>query len=308
MARRLAYRAPTIIVMAMAAVGMTVGAARGMAQASSSTQSSELNHGVAADSMEAGHSFEVATVRPADRNDGRRWFGTKLAPSGRLTVSAMSLESLVWFAYVGTTQKAGRVEGGPKWAGSDSWDIEAKLDEADMGGWDKLSDRERMDRVRPMMRALLAERFKLKVHTETKVTPVYALVQAKGGVKMKEVAGPPANADPQEEQERMRSDKTPDGPPVGGFMVSDKGWVGHAVEIRGLVGQIGYEVGATDKVMVDETGLDGHHYDFAIKLTHDKDGLTVEQQIEDQLGLRVEERKLPMTTYVIDAAEKPGEN
>src|SRR5580704_18933507 len=58
------------------------------------------------------HGFEVATVRLADRNDGRRWFGTKVAPSGRLSVSAMSLKSLVWVAYVGT-QKTSMVEGGP---------------------------------------------------------------------------------------------------------------------------------------------------------------------------------------------------
>jgi uncharacterized protein (TIGR03435 family) len=254
-----------------------------------------------------GHGFEVATVKLANRNDGRRWFGTQMAPSGRVTVSAMSLESLVWVAYVGT-QKMGRVEGGPKWADTDEYDIEAKLDEADMAGWDKLSDRERFERVRPQLRALLVERFGLKVHSEMKVTPVYALVQAKGGVKMKEVDGPPANMDPQEREDRMRSDKIPGKAPAGGFMVSDKGWVGNAVQVSGLLGQIGYEMGATDKLMVDETGLDGHYYDFSIKLSKDKDGPTVEQQIEDGLGLRVEERKVPMKTYVIDGADRPGEN
>src|ERR1019366_1280672 len=201
-----------------------------------------------------GHGFEVATVKLANRNDGRRWFGTEVAPSGRVTVSAVSLKSLVWYAYVGT-QKTGLVEGGPKWAETDEYDIEAKLDESDMAGWDKLSDQARMERVRPQLRALLVERFGLKVHSEMKVTPVYALVQAKGGVKMKEVGAP--------------------------------------------LGQIGYEIGANDKMMVDETGLDGHYYDFSIKLTKDKEGLTVEQQIEDGLGLRVEERKVPMKTYVI---------
>ena len=241
-------------------------------------------------------------MRLADRNDGRHWFGTKVAPSGRLSVSAMTLKSLVWAAYVGTA-KAGTVEGGPKWAETDNYDIEAKMDDADMGGWDKLSDRERMERMRPLLRALLEERFKLKVHTETKVTPVYALVVAKGGVKMKEVPAPPANVDPQAEAERERS-KNP-GPPAGGFMVSDKGWVGSAVQIRGLLGQIAYEVGATDKLMVDETNLDGHYYDFTVKLSRDKDGPTLEQQIEDQMGLRVEERKAPVDTYVIDSAERP---
>ena len=261
----------------------------------------------AADADAPGHGFEVATVKLTNRNDGRQWFGTKLAPSGRLSVSAMSLSSLVDIGYVGT-QKTGRVDGGPKWADSDQWDIEAKLDEADMAGWDQLSDRERMERARPQLRALLVERFGLKLHTETKVVPVYALVQAKGGVKMKEVDPPPANADPQDEEERMRSNKPSDGPAAGSFIVSDKGWAGHAVEVGSLTGQIGYEIGANDKMMVDETGLDGHYYDFAIKLSHDKDGPTVEQQIEDKLGLRVEERKVPMKTYVIDRAERPGEN
>ena len=87
-------------------------------------------------------------------------------------------------------------------------------------------------------------------------------------------------------------------------MVSDKGWVGNAVPMRGLTGQIGYEIGATDKIMVDETGLTGY-YDFTIKLSKDKDGPTMEQQIEDQMGLRVEERKAPVDTYVIDSAERP---
>jgi uncharacterized protein (TIGR03435 family) len=134
------------------------------------------------------------------------------------------------------------------------------------------------------------------------VTPVYALVVAKGGLKLKEVPPPPANQDPQAEQDRERS-KNPGAPP-GGFSMSDKGWVGNAVQIRGLLGQIAYEEGATDHIMVDETGAAGT-YDFTVKLTKDKDGPTVEQQIEDQMGLRVEERKLPVTTYVIDSAERP---
>ncbi len=134
---------------------------------------------------------------------GGTGFGTKVAPSGRLSVSAMTLKNLVW-AYVGTA-KAGMVEGGPKWAETDNYDIEAKMDDADMGGWEKLSDRERMERMRPLLRALLEERFKLKIHTETRVTPVYALVVAKGGVKMKEVPSPPANADPRAEQARPRA-------------------------------------------------------------------------------------------------------
>ena len=256
-----------------------------------------------------GPSFEVATVRPANRDDGRQWYGAKLAPSGRLTISSMSLNSLVWFAYVSEPGKpgAGVVRGGPKWADSDTFDINAKVDDAQMADWEQLSDRERMNRVGPMLRPLLADRFQLKLHTETRVTPVYALVQAKGGAKLKEVDPPPAHADPQDEQNRAGSSKSPDKPPAGGFMVSDKGWTAHAVQARGLLGQIAHETGDTDRVMVDETGLNGY-YDFLIKFSHDKDGPTIEQQIEDQLGLKVESRKMPLKTYVIDSAEKPSDN
>src|SRR5579863_8487238 len=75
------------------------------------------------------HQFEVATVRLTDRSGTRNWIGTRLAPSGRLSVSTMSLKNLVWMAYVGA-QKPGTVEGGPKWAETDNYDMEAKVDEA----------------------------------------------------------------------------------------------------------------------------------------------------------------------------------
>jgi uncharacterized protein (TIGR03435 family) len=242
----------------------------------------------------AGHAFEVATVRPADRSDGRHFYGMRLLPSGRFQVSGESLKAMVWNAYVGA-QTRGQVDGGPKWAETDQFDLEAKVDEADMADWEKLSDAQRVERVMPMLRTLLEQRFQLKVHTETRVTPVYAVVQAKGGVKMKE------------EDARIRGKGGQDKAPTGGFMMSDKGWVGSAVQIRGLLGQIAYEEGRTDRLMVDETGLTGY-YDFTVKLSRDKDGPSAEQQIEEQMGLKVEERKLPIETYVIDGAERPAEN
>jgi len=251
------------------------------------------------------HTFEVATIRPTDRNAQRNFMGTRLLPSGRFQVSGLPLQALVWSAYVGKQQ--GRVNGGPKWTESDQFDIEAKVDEADMMGWEKLTDAERMERVMPLLRALLQSRFKLKLHTEVRVTPVYALVQTKSGAKLKEVAAPPANADPQELDDQIRGNANLDKQPAGSMRTTDKGWVGSAVQVRWMLGQIGYEEGTTDRLMVDETGLTGY-YDFAVKLSHDKEGPTVAQQIEDQLGLKVEERKLPIETYVIDSAEKPSEN
>jgi uncharacterized protein (TIGR03435 family) len=156
-----------------------------------------------------------------------------------------------------------------------------------------------------MIRTLLAERFKLKLHTETRLTPVYAMVQAKGGAKLKEVDPPPAHVDPQAADDPGKKDKADDKPAPGSFMVSDKGWVAHAVQMRTLLGQIGYETGNQDRLVVDETGLKGY-YDFAIKITHGADDPTPEQQIEDGLGLKLEPRKMPVKTYVIDSADKPS--
>jgi len=164
-----------------------------------------------------------------------------------------------------------------------------------------------MERVMPLLRVLLESRFKLKTHTEVRVTPVYALVQVKSRAKLKDAAPPPANADPQALDDQMRGKVDHSKPAPGSFMVTGNGWVGSAVQVAGLLGQIAYEEGATDRLMVDETGLTGY-YDFAVKLLHDKDGPSVAQQIEDQLGLKVEQRKLPIQTYVIDSAEKPSEN
>ncbi len=256
----------------------------------------------AADAL--GPAFEVAAIRPANRDDGRHWFGMKVDPSGRLTVSAETLSSLVWFSYVGFGTN-GRVDGGPKWANTDEFDINAKVDEANMAGWDALSDKQRSERIKPMIRTLLAERFKLKLHTETRVTPVYAMVQVKGGAKLKEVDPPPAHVDPQAADDPGKKDKADDKPAPGSFMVSDKGWVAHAVQMQTLLGQIGYETGNQDRLVVDETGLKGY-YDFAIKITHGADDATPEQQIEDGLGLKLEPRKMPIKTYIIDSAEKPS--
>lgn len=249
----------------------------------------------------AAHGFEVATIRPADRGDGRHWFGVRVLPSGRYMASAMNLNNLMRQAYAGNVRTA-RVKGGPKWADTDVFDINAKLEDADTQAWMKLSDRDRLEFTRPALRMLLEQRFKVKVHTETEIEPVYALVQAKHGAKLKEVPAPEPE-DPQQADARMQG-HGPKGPPPGGFTMGVDEWVATAVPIGGLLGQLQYEL-KLDHILVDETGLKGY-YAFDMKFSRDKDGPTMEQQVEDQLGLKVESHKAPITVYVIDSAEKPS--
>lgn len=251
-----------------------------------------------------GPEFEVATIRPANRDDGRHWYGFRLMPSGRITGSSVSVSSLVGFAY-GHEPERKNVVGGTGWINSDSFDINAKVDDAQMAGWEKLTDAQRTDRVKPMIRTLLAERFHLKIHSEMRVMPVFALVQAKGGAKLgaqlKEVAPPPTNADPQDIDNLMKGKFVPGKP--GSFLMSGDSWSGYAIPISTLARQIegNYQ---EDRMLIDETGLKGN-YDFTLKVSHEKDGPTLMEQVEEQLGLKLEARKMAIKTYVIDSAVKP---
>jgi len=251
----------------------------------------------------AGPPFEVATIRPANRDDGHQSFGIQITASGGFNVSATTLNSLVWYAYAGMPGE-GRVDGGPPWANTENFDINAKIDDASMAGWDKLSDRERRDRVKPMVRALLVERFHLKLRTEMRETKVYAVVQAKGGIKMKPADAPPANAEPLQDRLRAERDKMPDKAPPGGMMMTGDMWRGTAVQISSMGGQIAAS-SRLDSIVVDQTGLPGY-YDFSMKVSYDKDGPTFAEQVEDQLGLKLVPKKIQMKTYVIESAEKPS--
>ena len=96
-------------------------------------------------------------------------------PGGRLTISNGNLRMLIRFAYnVDDTQ----ISGGPPWIDSDRYDIVAK------GEGDATTDQ-----LRQMLQTLLSDRFCLKIHRESKELPVYNLVVAKSGAKLKQVEG-----------------------------------------------------------------------------------------------------------------------
>jgi len=248
-------------------------------------------------------SFDVAVIRPVAEQNGRRWYGSRMLPSGRFEVSSMALQSLIYQAYVQDSGGASRVTGAPKWADSDQFDINATLSESDSAGLDKLSDDARRELVRPALRKLLEERFHVKVHIETRVEPVYAMVQAKGGAKLKEVPLP-APLDPSEMDAFLRGRGPQNTRPPGSFFVTGSEWTATAVKMRNIKGQLAYFCKLTDRPIVDATGLTGV-YDFKVTFATEPDAPTKEQQIEEQLGLRMESRKAPITVYVVDAAEKP---
>src|ERR1035437_1678640 len=115
--------------------------------------------------------FEVASIKPATPSpDGRLMIRERVGP-GRLDYSSVSLKTMI--------QRACEVQdyqiSGPDWMASTRFDVVAKLP----------ADSPRSG-IPEMLRALLADRFKLAVHRETKELPMYALVVGKNGPKMKE--------------------------------------------------------------------------------------------------------------------------
>ena len=116
--------------------------------------------------------FEVASVKQNKSTDGVQ--NVRILPGGRIEITNMSLRTLVRIAYGARIQSSSQIVGTPPWAVTDGWDIVAKA-EGD-AGFDPTSGQPL--RLIAMLKTLLEDRFKVKIHTEMRDTPVYALMLA----------------------------------------------------------------------------------------------------------------------------------
>jgi uncharacterized protein (TIGR03435 family) len=235
---------------------------------------------------------------------------------GRFSVTAFTVKMLVGRGYAVPEL---RIVGAPEWAETERYDVEAKAPEDAAA-----------QPVQPMIQALLAERFQLKAHKETRDLPVYELTVPRNGSKMK-LSGdqtPPAPLAP--------PPGGPGGPPppfapgqrprgTVGSSIGDGRFVieASAVPISTLVNALQQRV---DRPIIDKTGLTGL---FDIRLewapgaeapplpfTRNPDapppppvdGPSVFTAIQEQLGLRLESAKGPTEVVVIDSVQKPTEN
>jgi len=252
--------------------------------------------------------FDVVSVKPNKSDNGMMRVMNK--PDG-YTATNVSLKMLIQMAY-GIRQDL--ISGGPDWVDSAHFDLDAKVDGADVDTLKKLSPEQR----RMVLRPALEDRFKLKVHTETKQLPVFELGIAKGGTKLKE-ASPDATY--------PNGFKGFDGVAHGGMLRMGNGeFQGQGVEIKGLVNMLSQQLRQT---VIDKTGLTGK-YDFELNWTPD-DGLvpmfhgtdgspqkadpapdasgpTIFTALQEQLGLKLQSAKGPVETLVIDHVEMPSEN
>jgi uncharacterized protein (TIGR03435 family) len=189
------------------------------------------------------------------------------------------------------------ISGMPGWADGAHFDVEAKMSAEDAEAFNKLSLEERKAASQVLLRGILEERFHLKAHVETKQLPVYDLVVAKGGLKMK--------VGPMEE------------PYVGLLRFQDGLLSDQGIEISTLVGQL---TNLIHRKVIDKTGLKGR-FDFTLKYAPDReapagedsglpqdDAPSIFTALEEQLGLKLQPDKGPVDTVVIDQVEQPTEN
>jgi uncharacterized protein (TIGR03435 family) len=257
-----------------------------------------------------GPAFEVATVRENTSSETRSRI--EVLPSGQFNAINMTLRQVVSIVYPtedGRFRHADQLVGGPGWFDSARFDIIAKTD-ARGGDSNKpgfmasAADREAVERVRLMMKRLLAERFKLRVHQEIRQLPIYELVLLKRTGEL----GPDIKRAATDCVEEWKKQGNPDarnltcgsiqGPRIGRV-------TGHAAEIGPLVRDL-YDW--TGRPVVDRTGLTGR-FDFTLAWTpegsNDTDAPSIFTAVQEQLGLKLQPARGPVDVLVVDGAERP---
>ncbi|HVY93499.1 MAG TPA: TIGR03435 family protein [Bryobacteraceae bacterium] len=243
--------------------------------------------------------FEAAVIKLNNSCAAGGRGGGRTTP-GRIALQCAELRDLILTAYeiYGSNASADsfrmQVLGGPGWIDSDRYDFETKAEgnptAAQMYG--------------PMLRAVLEERFRLKVHRETREAPVYWLTVNRGGAKLKQSA---------QGGGRVKTD------PHGAIDMA-------GVTMADLAAQLGLRL---DRNVIDRTGITGT-FDIHLELAQSELGLrqvaggpvkqgdsrasadlsgpSIFTAVEQQLGLKLEAARGPVSVLVIDQIERPSAN
>jgi uncharacterized protein (TIGR03435 family) len=247
---------------------LTVGMARGQEQAVKS---------MAAD---AHPSYEVATIKPRDPEDGSSGFHEM---GRQLFTENETLETVIAVAY-GLHPK--QIVDLPEWSTRERWDIKGVADVEGEPSWPQ---------QREMLQKLLAERFGLKFHRDKRDLSIFAITVAKGGPKLAVSKSDPnsvrdqtSNGNSVEVTYRFTNNSMPD------FADGMEEYL--------------------DRPVVDETGLKGK-FDFTLEWARDgvvnpnpnaPPGLFT--AVQEQLGLKIDATKGPAEVLVIDHVERPSAN
>jgi uncharacterized protein (TIGR03435 family) len=227
--------------------------------------------------------YEVATIKPAEAN-----------------VPGTPLRAYIQRAFGVSPNIIGSIIG-PDWINSARYVIQGMPPDSIRDAMKTMTTVEGAKEIERMQQSLLADRFELKAHFETREMPMYQLVQAKGGSKLKE------EPDPTKHQIRMNQSS-----------------FGGAAMIHSLIDVLECSPDIGGREVIDQTGLAGV-YDILLKWTPlqtaaapgggsgsppspDVEGASLFTAIEEQLGLKLVPTKGPGQVLVIDHIEQPSAN
>jgi uncharacterized protein (TIGR03435 family) len=246
--------------------------------------------------------FDVAAIR---RNLTSTQQGSGLSapqPGGRYIAIGVTLRRLISDAY-----DAMRIVGGPEWIDSDRFDVNARSE-----------GNPTPQQISRMLRPLLAERFALVVHTESREMPIYALVLARAdraiGTKLRKSDAKCAA----ESRDYFPSAAAGFPPPCGDFRLGAGALTARGMTMERLARLLGGRVG---RPVLDRTGVDGA-FDLELEWSSDlglvqalrdsagsselrPDGVSLFTALEEQLGLRLDATRAPVDVLVVDSAEPP---
>ena len=221
--------------------------------------------------------FEVASIKPNDSNSG-------VSNGGRLTGQRFTSTNVTIVQLLRTAYgvQEFQIQGGPGWIGLDRYDIIANMPSGS-----------RPDEWPVMLQNLLADRFRLRLHREPRLTDVYALVVARNGFKL------------------TPQDSSRCAPPNGscGFNATPTEIVARGQSMDQLATRLSRSIGQT---VVNKTGVSGI-FDFKLEWTQDEQfrapGASASPAIftalTEQLGLRLQGDRAPVEVLVIDTVERP---
>ncbi len=230
--------------------------------------------------------FDVASIKP--NRSGERGSGSTTRPGGGYVGTNLTLHQLVTEAY---RLRPFQVIGGPGWFKIDRFDINARAPEGTTG------------RPDGMLRSLLAERFKLRAHTETRQEQVYALVLARAdgrlGAKLTpstKECGPGASCGMNVNSNSTSATLSGVAQPLSRLATALSGF-------------------GVETIVIDRTGLTGN-YDMELHWTPEMlraaaagtptgDGPSLFTALQEQFGLKLESARGPVEYLVIDSAEQP---
>lgn len=222
--------------------------------------------------------FDAASIKPGDPSSLQRRI--RVSPGGRLDAQNVSLRRLIEEAY---QLQPFQLSGGPRWMDSAAFTVTARGD-----------DSASTDRTRLMLQSLLADRFQLAIHRETKEQSLSVLmVKDKGKLKLQTA----------KEAGRYAVDTQSSGRGAATNHV-----VFRNTSMARLADELAKEMG---HMVEDQTGLTGE-FDFELEASRDENEpnpfVVAYAPALSQVGLKLETRKGPVDFIVVDRAERPSPN